>query len=122
MPFWWNQKIETSFLIPIKEDADVGNGLLHPKEYWELLPLFLNNLYDGQTKAGGIYLGAWVDMSTKRIVQDESIKYFVDIRRRDLKKMKDMMRLVAIMFKQKCIRFEYEGKVDLIYSHKMWEQ
>jgi hypothetical protein len=120
MLFWFDQKIETSFLVPIKEDADLGNGRPHSKEKWETLRLFLENLFDGQTRARDTYPGTWVDTSTNKTVSDESRKYFVDVKRRDIKKMKDVMRLVAIMFKQKCIRFEYQGKVELIYSHEMW--
>ena len=116
--------IQTSFLVPIREDVNVGDGQnnLHSDELLELLCSLLENLFGGQTRAQDLYEGSWVDPISGKPIKDISRKYFVDVKLKKLNKMKDFMKVVGIMFKQKCIHFECGGKVEYIYSHERWEK
>ena len=107
--------IETSFLIPLTEDKDIGNGELHPLSRWLELERKLFKNFKGYTRARGGYDGCWEeDSDTKREVYDTSKRYFVALRPKDLKKMKAFLKTMASIFKQKEIYFVRGGKVDFI--------
>ena len=108
------QIIQTTFLIPIKEDQEVGNGQHHPEKRWEKLKELIFVKFSGWHVASELYPGGWISPETGKMIEDESRKYFIDIPRKDLNKMRAFIKEMAVMFKQQCIRFEYEGKVEYI--------
>lgn len=110
------QIIQTTFLVPIREDKKVGNGELHPEWRWEDIIEELYKKFGGWTMAPNLYPGGWVNPKSGNRIDDESRKYFVDIKRKDLNKMRAFIEDTAGMFKQICVRFEYEGKVEYIYQ------
>jgi len=127
MKFFWNkakekakgeETIETSFLVPLRENPNPeygGNGGKHSAELFALLILFLEKLFGGQTKPRTIYDGSWVNPATGETIPDESIRVYVAIKRKELPRLKQFIKLVVIMFKQECIYFVSEGgKVDYI--------
>jgi hypothetical protein len=112
------ETVETSFLVPIREDVEAGNGELHSSELWEVLTLLLWTLFDGQTQPHSTYEGSWMDPTTGKVFKDESRKFIIAVKRKDLARLKGLIQIAAIMFKQKCIYFVYEGKVDYVYSNE----
>ncbi len=100
--------------MPIREDANVGNGELHSHDKWEWLREELYARFGGWNIAPNLYPGGWIDPETGERIEDESRKHFVDFKREDLNKMRRFIKKVAIVFKQKCIRFEHEGEVEYI--------
>ena len=106
--------IQTTFLVPLKEDDDIGNGKLHPESRWQELQKIMYVGFGGWTIAHDFYLGGWVNPNTGKKIEDQSRKYFVDIKKKELNKMREIMRWVAREFKQQCIRFEHESEVEYI--------
>lgn len=106
--------IEATFLVPINEDRNVGNGELHSHSKWGWLKRELYGRFGGFTISSNLYHGEWENPKTKEKIRDTSRKYFVDIYRKDLDKMRAFIKEIANVFCQDCIRFAYEGKVEYI--------
>lgn len=106
--------VQTTFLVPIREDKSIGDGELHPEGRWGELIEILYEEFGGWTIAPDFYPGGWKNPKTGERIEDESRKYFVDIKRKELGKMRSIIRWIAQEFKQQCIRFEHEGEVEYI--------
>lgn len=106
--------IQTTFLVPIREDKSIGNGELHPEQKWECLTEKLYLEFSGWTIAPNFYPGGWINPKTGERIEDESRKYFVDIKKKELSNMKMFIKEIAVLFVQQYIRFEHEGEVEYI--------
>ena len=106
--------IQTSFLTPCNEDSTIGNGKPHPPGRLDWLKSELCENFGGWTKAPGIYNGSWVNPATKEIVDDESHQWLIAIPKSHLNKMRVFIGEVALRFRQQCIFFSYEGRVEFI--------
>ena len=54
--------VECSFLIPLRRDANLSDGALHPAEAWEWLDNELYCRFSGGTMAPGEYYGSYQDL------------------------------------------------------------
>lgn len=106
--------IETSFLIPLHEDKDIGNGRLHPATRWMYFQRRLFNCFAGWTLAPGIYKGSYRDPKTGLEVTDLSRKYILAVPKNDLSKLRIFLKKEGAIFRQKFIYFEVAGKVELL--------
>jgi hypothetical protein len=110
--------VETSFLVPIREDRDVGNGRLHPAERWNYFREKLFEEFGGYTIAPGNYLGCYTDPDTHNIVSDQSRKYILALPTNEVQKLRRFLRKEAVIFKQKTIYLQIGGKVEFISLRK----
>lgn len=106
--------VEATFLIPIKEDEDVGSGELHPHFRWEAIQKELFEKYGGWTMDTALKMGVYPDPDKLIPVFDKSREYRVAIRRKDLDTLRESIRCFAILFRQKCIYFTVAGVVEFI--------
>jgi hypothetical protein len=113
--------IQTSFLVPIREDREVGNGRRHKRKKWNNLQDTLYRRFGGHYGEPricyqlGLCKGDYDDEGVR--VVDKCRKYTVAIEPERLDEMRRFLKKVADDFKQKCIYFEYEGgHVEYIYG------
>jgi hypothetical protein len=104
--------IQTSFLLPIREDEEFGDGNIHPEWKWSSFQEKLYDQFGGWTMSDNLYLGGWINPKSKERVRDISRKYFVDVKRKDFGKLISLLSSNASIFLQNCIRLEYEGKIQ----------
>lgn len=106
--------IQTSFLIPLREDKDIGNDRLHPATRWAVFQRKLYAAFGAWTLAPGNYEGSYRDPDTGFEVSELSRKYILAVSKRDLKRLKDFLKEEGASFQQKFIYFEAAGKVELL--------
>ena len=106
--------IQTSFLIPLYEDKDVGNGRLHPATRWIRFQRKLYVDFRAWTLAPGNYKGSYKDPDTGLEVVDLSRKYILAVPKKELRRLKDFLKEEGVIFRQKYIYFEAAGKVELL--------
>lgn len=106
--------IQISFLIPLCEDKDIGNGKLHPTTRWTRFQRKLYAAFGAWTLAPGSYKGGYKDPDTGIEVKELSQKYILAVPKKDLKRLKNLLKEEAVFFRQKCIYFETAGKVELL--------
>jgi hypothetical protein len=110
-------KLETHFLVPIHEDADVGSGDLHPTNRWEELQRDLFTMFKGWTSSPGLFEGEYPDPDTGKPIHDKSVMYIVAIEEEVIPKLrKYLSEKVAVRFRQKVIYFFNGKEVDFIES------
>jgi hypothetical protein len=112
--------IQTSFLIPIREDKRVGNGKLHPDtrftDFWT--KICTSKHFSGAYIGPGLCDGFEIDPKTKKIIPDKSKKYFIAVKKKDLKSLRDFLKEAACTFFQQRIYFEVAGKVEFVKRPK----
>lgn len=115
-----NEKlIKTEILIPIREDISLGTGDLHNPYRWQLFKDRMYVDFDGYTQCPGKYEGAWKDPDTNSKIIDESLKFEIVIKKRDLDKMRSLIKdFVGSLFRQKVICFTAEGNTEFIESNR----
>lgn len=106
--------VQTSFLIPLHEDKYIGNGRLHPATRWTQFQGKLYTTFDAWGLAPGCYKGSYKNPDTGLEVSDLSRKYILAVPKRDLKKLKILLKKEGVIFRQKYIYFEAAGKVELL--------
>lgn len=106
--------IQTSFLIPMHEDNDIGNSRLHPATRWKQFQRKLFITFGAWTLAPGNYKGSYKDPDTGLEVRDLSRKYILAVPKKELKRLKDLLKEEGVIFRQKFIYFEAAGKVELL--------
>ena len=106
--------LEASFLIPVSEDRDVGNGMLHPSERWDQFRDRLIEEFGGYTIAPGYYLGCYTDPDTQTLVSDRSRKYILALPENEAPALRVFLRKEAVIFRQKVVYLEIGGKVEFI--------
>ena len=106
--------IQTTFLIPLYEDKNFGNGKLHPATRWTQFHKKLYATFGAWTLAPGEYRGSYKDPQTGEEVPDLSRKYILAVSKKDLKKLKDFLKEEGAIFLQKCIYLETAGKVEIL--------
>ena len=77
--------IQTSFLIPLHENKDIGNARLHPRTCWTQFQRKLYVAFGAWTLPPGHYKGSYKDPDSGREVTDVSRKYILAVPERDLK-------------------------------------
>jgi len=106
--------IETSFLIPLHEDKEIGNGRLHPSDRWSKFKKKLYDNFKAWTLAPGHYKGCYRDPNTGEIVIDLSRKFILAVSENDMERLKGFLKEEGAVFKQKFIYFVARGKVELL--------
>ncbi len=106
--------LECSFLIPIRGDADLSAGDLHPTDRWNWLIDEIFVLFEGGTRAPGLWEGFYADPDTGSRVPDESRKYIVAVPREELDSLRSLLEECSRRFYQKCIYLSIAGEVEFI--------
>ena len=108
------QLVEAAFLIPIREDRDVGNGRLHPHTRLQQLTRDLYRMFAGWSRAPGLVEGVYQDPDTGQPVADKSRRYVVALPQRELDRLRHYLQYVGTIFKQKVIYLSVAGKVEFV--------
>lgn len=106
--------IECSFFIPLRRDAVLSDGALHPAEAWEWLDNEMYVRFGGATMAPGEYQGFYRDPDTQQRVDDASYRFIVALRRKELSSLRSMLSGACVIFAQKCIYLNVDGKVEFV--------
>ena len=108
------QIVEAVFLIPIREDQQVGNGRLHPHTRWQRLTRDLYQMFDGWSREPGLVEGVYKDPDTSQAVSDKSRRYLVALPRREIDRLRRYLRKIGPVFKQKVIYLSVAGEVEFV--------
>jgi hypothetical protein len=106
--------LECSFLIPLRRDALLSDGLQHDPETWDWLTTELERRFHGGTSAPGTYQGFYEDPDTHQKVADESYKYFVAVSESRLSELRVLLSAACLLFQQKCIYLSIAGHVEFV--------
>jgi len=106
--------IECWFLIPIRRDSHLSDGEPHTIDTWTWLDDELFARFDGGTLAPGLYTGFYRDPDTGGRVDDSSRKFIVALKRRQLRELRDLLRIACGVFQQKCIYLSVSGSVEFV--------
>lgn len=104
---------ECSFLVPIRRDRNLSDGRLHHQAAWQWLERELY-AFGGATRSLEMYEGWYLDPDTGKPVKDLSRKYIVALHRKNLGRLRAMLREACHVFQQKCIYLSIAGKVEFI--------
>ncbi len=110
--------VECSFFIPLIRDANLADGLSHPRGAWQWLDNELFERFGGRTKAPGEYHGFYQDPDTSEQVADQSIRFIVAVSKKDLKKLRSLLQGACVIFAQKCIYLSVGGKVEFVEAKR----
>src|SRR5438128_4480179 len=105
--------MECAFLIPIRRDAQISDGLPHGRKAWFWLDDRLL-AFKGATRALELYKGWYVDPETGRTVKDLSRRYLVALDRAGVAKLRRLLREASVVFAQKCIYLSVAGMVEFV--------
>jgi hypothetical protein len=106
--------LEVRFLIPIREDQDVGSGELHPEIRWEALETVLDNNFDGWRKDAALKRGCYTDPDRSIKVHDDCREYCVAVPESSLDRLRECVRAFGRMFRQKTVYFVVTGEVQFL--------
>jgi hypothetical protein len=106
--------LECSFLIPIRRDANLSDGLLHEADTWDKLEVELFERFGGGTTAPGIYAGFYADPDTGKRVDDESKRLIVAVPESRLGDLRQLVAEACDWFQQKCIYLSVAGHVEFV--------
>lgn len=109
-----NPLLECTFLIPVRRDAKFSDGQAHDPAVWDWLDQRLFDLFEGGTLDRGLKAGFYRDPDTHERVEDESYKFTVALPRRDLSRLRSLLRRACVVFAQKCIYLSIAGHVEFI--------
>lgn len=105
--------VECSFLIPIHGDRDLSGGRKHTRRAWRWLHESLGQ-FGGGTRTTELFIGWYIDPDTHEQVEDLSRKYYVALPRREIRKLRSLLRTACGVFHQKCIYLSVAGQVELV--------
>jgi hypothetical protein len=108
--------LECSFLIPIRRDANLGDGGEHDPEFWNWLDGELFERFEGVTYAPLLYYGSYVDPATGERVSDESFKFTVAIEEARIEELRKLLTAACVLFQQKCIYLSVAGQVEFVQA------
>lgn len=105
--------VECGFYIPIHRDKHLSDGQEHLADAWEWLD---DSLYDfgGATRSGSLYIGFYHDRDTKERVHDRSYRFEVALPRKQVAKLRALLREACRVFEQKCIYLSVAGHVEFV--------
>lgn len=106
--------VECSFLIPLRRDANLSDGAIHPAQAWEWLVNEMYVRFGGATMAPGEYHGFYRDPDTQQRVDDASYRFIVALRRKELPLLRSLLAGACVIFAQKCIYLSVSGKVEFV--------
>jgi len=105
--------VECAFLIPLRRDKHLSDGLPHQRKAWQWLR---QRLFDfrGATRALELYEGWYLDPDTRQSMTDRSRRYVVALTRPELRKLRALLRQACGVFAQKCIYLSIAGIVEFV--------
>lgn len=106
--------LECSFLVPIRRDANLSDGMPHPRKLWDWLNEQLFKRFGGRTVAPGQFQGSYRDPDTGDQVFDLSTKYIVAVPEAKLNELRILLSDVCCFGEQKCIYLSVGGEVEFI--------
>ncbi len=106
--------LECSFLIPIRRDANLGDGDEHDPEMWNWLDDELFDRFHGVTYAPLLYRGSYIDPATCDRVSDESFKFTVAVDESHIEELRKLLSAACVLFQQKCIYLSVAGRVEFV--------
>lgn len=106
--------LECSFLIPLRGDADMSNGVEHGPEIWEWLDIELYDRFRGVTYSPVIYQGSYQDVDSGDRVFDDSKKCIVAVPNSRLDELRKLLSAACVLFQQKCIYLSVAGTIEFI--------
>ena len=101
--------VECPFLVPIRRDANLSDGMPHSGKLWDWLELQLFKRFDGGTMAPGHFQGFYRDPDTQEKVSDLSNKYIVAVPEARLDELRILLSDLCCYCHQKCIYLEHRG-------------
>ncbi|MEX2091498.1 MAG: hypothetical protein WD971_02415 [Pirellulales bacterium] len=107
-------RLECSFLIPVRRDANLSDGDEHDPDALDWLTIELFDRFHGATIAPGKYQGFYEDPDTHARVSDESYKYIVAVEESRVPELRQLLSTACVFFKQKCIYLSVAGHVEFI--------
>jgi hypothetical protein len=107
-------RLECSFLMPIRRDANLSDGGEHDPETWDWLTAEIFNRFHGGTAAPGAYHGFYEDPDTQQRVADESYKYIVAVEESRVPELRQLLSVACVFFQQKCIYLSVAGQVEFV--------
>jgi hypothetical protein len=105
--------VECGFLIPIHRDTNLSDGQLHGAEAWEWLEDQLNE-FGGASRSTELYRGWYVDPDTKERIEDLSHRYEVAVPRRQVRRLRALLRRACLIFQQNQIYLSVAGMVEFV--------
>jgi len=105
--------VEVSFLVPLRADANLGDGALHNPAKWQILHQCLYLSFGGWTCTGHVE-GCYQDPDTLQPVFDESRRYVVAVEPDRLDEIRAFLGRVGRTFVQKSIYMAVLGQVEFI--------
>lgn len=110
--------VETTFVLPLREDVELGNGKLHPSDRWRQFESKLYQLF-GAWSDVGLVRGVYTSPTTGKAVYDRSRRYMLALNSKEVPRLREFLKKTGITFVQKQIYLSVAGKVELIeVSHE----
>jgi hypothetical protein len=105
--------LECSFLIPIRRDRNLADGKPHKHGAWDWLDGQLVQ-FGGGSLALELYEGGYVDPDTHERITDRSKKYTIALPRKELSRLRAVLREACQVFAQKSIYLSVAGHVEFV--------
>jgi hypothetical protein len=106
--------VECAFFIPLRRDANLSDGTLHPADAWEWLDTELFVRFGGGTMSPGEYRGFYRDPDTEERVDDASYRFLVAVTKKQVSELRLLLATACLIFGQKCIYLSVGGKVEFV--------
>jgi hypothetical protein len=109
--------VECGFYIPTHRDKHLSDGEAHLAEAWQWLD---DRLYQfgGATRSLALHEGFYRDPDTGQQVYDRSHRYEVALPRRQVGKLRALLREACGVFAQKCVYLSIAGSVEFVEGRR----
>jgi hypothetical protein len=109
--------VECAFYILIHRDKHLSDGEVHEPQAWEWLDDALYE-FGGATRSLALNEGFCRDPDTGQRVYDRSRRYEVALPRRQVAKLRALLRDACGLFAQKCIYLSVGGSVEFVEGRR----
>jgi hypothetical protein len=106
--------LECRVLIPLKRDSETSDGELHASTAWRWLEREFLEHFDGWTKAVAEVVGEWKSSKTGKAVKDVSVQYLVGVPKKQLEKLRSLLRRACLKFAQQRIYLSIAGVIEYV--------
>ena len=101
------------FYIPIRRDRYLSDGRPHSPGSWDWLENSLVQ-FGGATRDTALQVGWYLDPDTRERVTDRSRKSVTAVARKQLGRLRAVLREACRVFRQKCIYLSIAGQVEFV--------
>jgi hypothetical protein len=109
--------LECSFWVPVRRDKQLSDGKIRGQKAWDWLEGALFQ-FGGATRSGALDRGWYLDPDTRKPVSDVSQKYTVALPRKELSRLRSLLREACAVFYQKCIYLSVAGHVEFVEGQR----